>query len=128
MYLTGAHSASPLATNEEKCRPRVDEVNFCGIFTGTLDVYGKNQKVEEASNQILSYVNDVLNHPEPSDLHPELSSLSSIDNFDTNQSFDSTDDTAKQLHGTAKQDNARHGSCMTRQLKARHRNTRHDRV
>ena len=30
-------------------------------------------------------------------MHPELSSLSSIDKFYTNQSFDSDDDTAKQL-------------------------------
>lgn len=81
----------------EKCRPQIDEVNFCGIFTGTLDVYGKNQEVEEASTLILSYVNDVLNHSEPRDMHPELSSLSSIDKFYTNQSFDSTDDATKQL-------------------------------
>jgi hypothetical protein len=72
-------------------------VNFCGIFTGVLYVYGKHQHGEEASRGIMSYINEVLDTSEPHDLHSELTFLSSVEKFSviegghTNQSLISTD-------------------------------------
>merc|ERR1712194_67589 len=51
------------------------------MFTGVLNVYGKHQHGEEASNTIMSYIYEVLNILEPHDLHSELTSLSSVDKF-----------------------------------------------
>lgn len=65
----------------EKCHPKENEVNFCGIFTGVLYVYGKHQHGEEASRVIMSYINEVLDTSEPHDLHSELASLSSVEKF-----------------------------------------------
>lgn len=65
----------------EKCHPKENEVNFCGIFTGVLYVYGKHQHGEEASRAIMSYINEVLDTSEPHDLHSELASLSSVEKF-----------------------------------------------
>ena len=56
-------------------------MNFCGVFTGVLYVYGKHQNGEEASSAIMSYIYEVLNTLEPRDLHSELMVLSSVDKF-----------------------------------------------
>lgn len=66
---------------KEKCFPQINEVNFCGIFTGALYVYGKNQNEQEISRKIMSYVNEVLDTSEPRELHPELTVLSRVDKF-----------------------------------------------
>lgn len=56
-------------------------MNFCGIFTGALYVYGKHQHGKEASRDILSTIDEVLDTSEPSDLHSELTLLSSANQF-----------------------------------------------
>ena len=81
-------------------------MNFCGIFTGVLYVYGKHQHGDEASRAILASIDEVLNTLEPRDLHSELMMLSSVDTFftieghDLNQSlnmFNSSDDQLSRL-------------------------------
>jgi len=53
----------------------VNEVNFCGIFTGVVYVYGKNQNGEEASQVVMSCVDQVLDKSIPQELHSELASI-----------------------------------------------------
>ena len=65
--------------NIEKCLPQENEVNFCGIFTSALYVYGKIQDEKETSREIISYINGVLETSEPRDLHSELTLLSKVD-------------------------------------------------
>ncbi len=66
---------------EEKCFPQRNEVNFCGIFTGTVLVYGKNQNEQETSRTIMTYINEVLDNSEPHELHSELTLLSRVDKY-----------------------------------------------
>jgi len=65
----------------DKCLPEVNDVNFCGIFTGVLYVYGKFQQGDETSRAIMSYINSVFNTSEPRDFHSELTMISSVDRF-----------------------------------------------
>jgi len=69
---------------KEKCVPKENNVNFCGIFTGVLYVYGRHQNGDETSRLIMSYIDEVLNTSKPQELHPELTSLSSVDKFSVN--------------------------------------------
>ena len=68
---------------EAKCLPQVNEVNFCGIFTGVVYVYGKHQYGEEASRVVMSYIDQVLDTSVPQELHSELALISSADEFST---------------------------------------------
>jgi hypothetical protein len=65
----------------EKCLPQENEVNFCGVFTGVLYIYGKHQHGEETSRSIVSQIYEVLDNSEPRHLHSELTLLSSVDKF-----------------------------------------------
>jgi len=65
----------------EKCIPKANEVNFCGIFTGLLLVYGKHQNGEETTQAVMSYIHKVLDTSAPHDLHSEVSFISSVDQF-----------------------------------------------
>lgn len=67
----------------EKCLPEKNDVNFCGIFTGVLYVYGRHQHGEDASRTIMAYIHEVLSTLDPRDLHSELLVLSSADTFFT---------------------------------------------
>ena len=61
------------------CLPKVNEVNFCGVFTGVVYVYGKHQHGEEASRVVMSYIDQVLDTSVPEKLHSELALISSVD-------------------------------------------------
>lgn len=87
----------------EKCLPEENDVNFCGIFTGVLYVYGKYQQGEENSRAIMSYINRVFDTTNPHDLHSDLTMLSSVDKFsivqggNMNQSLDFTGSNSGQI-------------------------------
>ena len=57
----------------------MNEVNFCGVFTGVVYVYGKHQHGEEASRVVMSYIDQVLDTSVPEKLHSELALISSVD-------------------------------------------------
>ena len=65
----------------------MNDVNFCGIFTGILYAYGKQRNKEETSPALMSYIKKVLETSEPHDLHPELAMITSVDEFSSIEGF-----------------------------------------
>mmetsp|Transcript_19462 Transcript_19462/g.40954 ORF Transcript_19462/g.40954 Transcript_19462/m.40954 type:complete len:350 (-) Transcript_19462:126-1175(-) len=81
-----------------KCIPQVNDINFCGIFTGVLYAYGKQRNEEETSRALMSYIKKVLDTSESHDLHPELAMITSVDEFSSIEGFDIYPSTAKQMN------------------------------
>lgn len=50
-------------------------MNFCSVFSGVVHLYGRHQNGDEASHNVLSYINEVLSVPVPSDLHSDVASI-----------------------------------------------------
>lgn len=65
------------------CVPQVDTVNFCSVFSGVVHLYGRHQNGDEASHNVLSYINEVLNVPVPSDLHSDVASIFGAEEYST---------------------------------------------
>lgn len=61
------------------CQPEVSEVNFCGVLTGIVYVYGRYQHGENAALTVLSYIERVLNTDDPSNIHSELAAIKKVD-------------------------------------------------
>lgn len=62
---------------KEKCTPETSPVNFCGIFTGEVSVFGKDQG--DSSLQVMSMLKEILNPLDPSRWHPELALLMPVE-------------------------------------------------
>ena len=77
-------------------------MNFCGIFTGVVYVYGKNQNKEEASHVVMSCVEQVLDTSMPQELHSELASISSADEYST--IGDNANETGNDTNGLSRLD------------------------
>ena len=57
-----------------KCTLEESRVLFCGIFTGKISVYGREQ--EDSALEVLSVIDQVLNTQNTENLHPELVKIS----------------------------------------------------
>lgn len=57
------------------CTPSESESDFCGVFTGQLNMYGHEK--DEAADDLLRLVDAILNPSDPSQLHPALVEMSS---------------------------------------------------
>ncbi|VEU43017.1 unnamed protein product [Pseudo-nitzschia multistriata] len=71
-----------------QCIPEVNDVNFCGIFTGIVYVYGKHQNEEEIFQAVMPYIDHVFETTNPRGLHSELAMISRVDEFSSTASFD----------------------------------------
>jgi hypothetical protein len=65
------------------CVSQVNEVNFCGVFTGEGYVYGKHQHGDKASLTVMSYIDQVLNTSVPQELHSDLALIFRVDEYST---------------------------------------------
>ena len=61
----------------ENCESQVNRVNFCGSFKTTLYIYGKDQ--ENAANEVLQMIKQLLDSKEPSKIHPEIVKISFVE-------------------------------------------------
>jgi hypothetical protein len=75
--LTSFHACFSIVS--EKCDPTVSGVNFCGYFTGQVNVYGREQ--DQASLETLKIIDSIINPSDPTKLHPELVGMSSADQY-----------------------------------------------
>lgn len=57
------------------CQPEVDQVNFCGVISGSVYVYGRQQEGEDASLKVLTYIDKVLTTDDPTSIHSELAGI-----------------------------------------------------
>lgn len=65
--------------DSEKCEPAHDSSNFCGIFTGQLNVYGRDK--EKATPYVFQLIEETLNPSDPTKLHPELVEMASAKQY-----------------------------------------------
>ena len=54
-------------------------MNFCGHFTGQVNVYGREK--EEGATEVLHLIEESLNPSDPTKLHPEIVEMTSADEF-----------------------------------------------
>ena len=66
-----------LFKKKEKCTPETSPVNFCGIFTGEVSVFGKDQG--DPALQVMAMIEEVLNPLDSSEWHPELTKLAPVE-------------------------------------------------
>jgi hypothetical protein len=57
----------------EKCISAENPVNFCGIFTGQLNLYGSDQN--ESTMHVIEEIEEVLSPSDPTKLHPDILAL-----------------------------------------------------
>jgi hypothetical protein len=57
------------------CQPKGSPLNYCGTFTGKLQVYGKAH--QKTAWDTLAILEAVLNNPTPSNIHEDLVSIQS---------------------------------------------------
>ena len=53
-----------------KCDAKANAMNFCGMFSGQLNVYGRYKG--ESSTHLAEVIEDTLNPSDPTKLHPQL--------------------------------------------------------
>jgi hypothetical protein len=66
----------------------MNPVNFCGVFKGRVEVYGREQG--DTALDILSMVDEVLNTEDPSSLHADLVRIQSEDSLTVIPTFRSS--------------------------------------
>ena len=55
-------------------------IDFCAVFTGEIKVYGHDQK--DATYEVLSYINHVLNMEDPGRMHVDLIRMKSLKSYE----------------------------------------------
>jgi hypothetical protein len=70
-----------LKLTTEKCTPEVSEVNFCGIFTGVVYVYGRHQGGDEAARNVRSYIDKILKTEKIKEIDPELAAIEPVEEY-----------------------------------------------
>ena len=63
---------------EGTCQPTTVPTNFCGVVTGTVYVYGRHQDGKDASLQVLSFIEKVLNVVDSTTIHSELLAIKPV--------------------------------------------------
>jgi hypothetical protein len=57
------------------CKPQENDVNFCAIFVGIVDVYGQHQEGGEAAEFVKSQIDSVLQSSDPKKIHEEVAAI-----------------------------------------------------
>ncbi|KAG7356285.1 hypothetical protein IV203_000971 [Nitzschia inconspicua] len=57
------------------CKPQENDINFCGIFVGVVDVFGSHQHDGEAPQLVKSYIDTVLQPSDPKTIHEEVAAI-----------------------------------------------------
>jgi hypothetical protein len=61
----------------EKCNPSVGGFNFCGVFTGQVNVYGYNRA--RATGSVMEMIKEALTVNDASAIHKDMAALSAED-------------------------------------------------
>jgi hypothetical protein len=68
-----------LFPSAEKCNPRVGGFNFCGIFTGQINIYGYNRAL--ATGSVMEMLKEALTVIDASAIHKDMAALYAEDGY-----------------------------------------------